>query len=89
MAAFSRCNAASAYETLVPIVPVIIRGSFEAWPRYRRWPRSHPVSISIGEPLLAQDLDQAGEGKDGATRITNALKRTLQDLQAATAAEDA
>lgn len=78
-----------AYETLVPIVPVIIRGTFEAWPRYRRWPRSHPVSISIGEPLLAQDLDQAGEGKDGATRITNALKRTLQDLQAATAAEDA
>jgi long-chain acyl-CoA synthetase len=76
-----------AYETLVPIVPAIIQGTFEAWPRYRRWPQRHPVSITIGEPLLAQDLDCTGEGKDGATRITNALRRALQDLQAAIEAE--
>jgi 1-acyl-sn-glycerol-3-phosphate acyltransferase len=35
----------------LPVVPVGIDGTFEAWPRGRNLPRPHPVSISIGEAI--------------------------------------
>jgi 1-acyl-sn-glycerol-3-phosphate acyltransferase len=35
----------------VPIVPVAIRGAFEAFPRWRRLPRRHPVTVVFGAPL--------------------------------------
>ena len=35
----------------VPIVPVAIRGAFEAFPRWRRLPRRRPVTVAFGAPL--------------------------------------
>ena len=35
----------------VPIIPVAIRGAFEAFPRWRRLPRRHPVTVAFGAPL--------------------------------------
>lgn len=35
----------------VPIVPVAIRGAFEAFPRAARLPRPRPVTVSFGTPL--------------------------------------
>jgi 1-acyl-sn-glycerol-3-phosphate acyltransferase len=35
----------------VPIVPVAIRGAFEAFPRWRRLPRRRPVTVVLGTPL--------------------------------------
>lgn len=35
----------------VPVVPVIITGSFEAWPKGRRLPRPWPIRILIGAPM--------------------------------------
>ena len=34
-----------------PVVPVQIRGSEEAWPRGRAWPRPARVSVRIGSPI--------------------------------------
>jgi 1-acyl-sn-glycerol-3-phosphate acyltransferase len=34
-----------------PIVPVAIRGAFEAFPRWRRLPRPHRVTVVFGAPL--------------------------------------
>jgi len=41
-----------------PIVPVYIAGSFEAWPRDRRWPRRHPVTVVFGAPLTPAATDR-------------------------------
>ncbi|RUL88818.1 lysophospholipid acyltransferase family protein [Tautonia sociabilis] len=41
----------------VPIVPVGIAGTFEAWPRHRRFPRPHPLRLHIGPPIVPEELD--------------------------------
>ena len=35
----------------VPVVPVAIEGSYAAWPRGRKLPRSHPIRVMYGKPL--------------------------------------
>jgi len=35
----------------VPVVPTLILGAFEAWPRTAVLPRPHPVLVAYGEPL--------------------------------------
>ena len=43
-----------------PIVPVHIAGAYELWPKGRRWTRRGPLTVTIGEPLTADDLDGGG-----------------------------
>lgn len=38
----------------VPLVPAIIDGAFEAWPRTRRIFRFAPISVAFGKPLEAK-----------------------------------
>lgn len=35
----------------VPIVPTLILGAFESWPRTAKLPRPHPVVVAYGEPI--------------------------------------
>ena len=35
----------------VPVLPLGIRGAFEAWPRQRRLPRPRRIAVRVGEPL--------------------------------------
>jgi 1-acyl-sn-glycerol-3-phosphate acyltransferase len=35
----------------VPIVPIHLRGTFDALPRYAKWPRFVPVTLRIGDPM--------------------------------------
>ncbi len=35
----------------VPVVPVVIDGSFIAWPRKQKFPRTHPVRVLYGPPM--------------------------------------
>jgi len=35
----------------VPVVPTLILGAFETWPRTALLPRPHPVLVAYGEPL--------------------------------------
>jgi 1-acyl-sn-glycerol-3-phosphate acyltransferase len=38
----------------VPIVPIHLRGTFDALPRYAKWPRFVPVTLRIGEPVRVE-----------------------------------
>ena len=38
----------------IPIVPIYIRGTYQAMPHWRLWPRRHPVQVYFGEPLYPQ-----------------------------------
>jgi 1-acyl-sn-glycerol-3-phosphate acyltransferase len=40
----------------VPIVPVIIDGSFDAWPRTRKIPHPHRIKVLYGPPLQIDGL---------------------------------
>ncbi|MFC1667493.1 AMP-binding protein [Candidatus Omnitrophota bacterium] len=49
-----------AKELDVPIVPVFIKGAFEAWPRTRRFPTLCSVKIVFGSPISPKVLIQKG-----------------------------
>jgi len=69
----------------VPAVPVHISGTFEAWPRDRRWPRVRRLGIVFGAPMMPDTLASRGEGETPEARIAAAL----HDAVAALAAADA
>ena len=61
-------------------VPVHISGTYEAWPRSRTLPRSHPVTIRFGAPISADDLAARGEGASRHARIAHALQKEVVAL---------
>jgi 1-acyl-sn-glycerol-3-phosphate acyltransferase len=40
----------------VPILPAAIAGTFEAWPRSRPFPSSHPIHVHFGRPIPAEQV---------------------------------
>ncbi|MFH1854778.1 MAG: AMP-binding protein, partial [Candidatus Omnitrophota bacterium] len=49
-----------AKELDVPLVPVLIKGAFEAWPRTKSLPRLHPIRIKLGSPVTSDMLIKKG-----------------------------
>lgn len=35
----------------VPVVPLVIEGAYDVWPRHRKLPRTGPVSVRFGRPM--------------------------------------
>jgi 1-acyl-sn-glycerol-3-phosphate acyltransferase len=61
----------------VPVVPVAIIGSYQAWPRHRKLFRPHPVRILYGRPLVLHDLKPA----EITQMIDRELRRLLAELE--------
>jgi len=66
-------------KTGATVVPAYIAGTFEAMPRWARFPRLRPISVRFGDPLAAAEL-AAGEGESAAARITLALEGAVARL---------
>jgi long-chain acyl-CoA synthetase len=45
-----------------PIIPVAIEGFYEAWPRYKKFPRFNDLQLVFGTPIQPPPAIQAGEG---------------------------
>jgi 1-acyl-sn-glycerol-3-phosphate acyltransferase len=41
----------------VHVIPAVIIGSFDAWPKYRRLFRAWPIRIAFGPPMNLDDMD--------------------------------
>jgi 1-acyl-sn-glycerol-3-phosphate acyltransferase len=54
MKPFRAGAAVLALRTGVPLVPIHVDGTFEALPRYAKWPRFVPVTVRIGNPINVQ-----------------------------------
>ena len=63
-----------------PVIPVHIRGAFEALPVSRRWPRPRRITVVFGEALDPSDLAARGAGHDPASRIASALHDAVSAL---------
>ena len=61
----------------VPIVPAVIDGAFESWPRTSPLPRPHRIYVAFGSPVSAAEA-AAGE----AEALMAALRDRMVDLQA-------
>ena len=72
---FKKTFAILASELRVPVVPVCIKGAYEALPRWRRWLKPHKVSVEYLEPLSIRD----GEDYDTfAKRVREAVAGKLR-----------
>ena len=56
----------------VPVVPVVIDGSFRAWPKGRTMFRSSPIRVMYGPPMDLSNLDRDG--------IVEAIDQTLTTM---------
>ncbi|MBD3348107.1 MAG: AMP-binding protein, partial [Candidatus Eisenbacteria bacterium] len=64
----------------VPVLPVIIHGSHEAWPVGRKFPGLHPIRVVFGDPLSPEDLEERGDGEEAPERIASALRASMIEL---------
>lgn len=61
----------------VPVVPVVIDGTFQAMPLGRTVPRPHKVAVTFGPAQQPHELARSGAGDDEATRITTGLRSRI------------
>jgi len=67
-------------KTPVPIVPVFIQGTFEAWPRQHRFPYPHPVSVRFGRALDPKQWAGLPATKDAEVQIALAVRESVAAL---------
>lgn len=70
-------------QTRVPALPVYIAGSFAALPRHRRWPRLHPVCITVGEAFTPGKLNGLLAAPESShQRVADTLRSAVAELGA-------
>jgi long-chain acyl-CoA synthetase len=72
-----------AKETGAKLVPVLMKGVFEAWPRTSRKPRRYPVKVIIGKAMHPEELEKRGFEKgaaDSYRAICISAKEALVEL---------
>jgi long-chain acyl-CoA synthetase len=72
-----------AKEHHMPVVPVRIQGTFEVLPRGGIFPRVHPIRVTIGPPLLVNDLpfSQKTDEPDEDRFLADALRERVKFLE--------
>jgi 1-acyl-sn-glycerol-3-phosphate acyltransferase len=69
--------AAIAARAGVPIVPMVIDGAFEAWPKTRRLPRPHLIRVACGRAVSVGD-----SGAENPEAVMTEVHRQMVGLQA-------
>ncbi|MCK4463851.1 MAG: AMP-binding protein [Candidatus Omnitrophica bacterium] len=73
-----------AKELSIRLIPVYIKGSYESWPRTKRFPRPNPVTIVFGKPHNAEELKKEGlklGAKDDYEAITLGIREEVMRLK--------
>lgn len=73
----------------VPVIPAVITGSYEAWPRWDRRIRRHHVRITFGPPIPLPHLDRRSEREAFLTEATDRIMGTLRTMIDASSAATA
>ena len=75
---FKKGAAILAREIGVPMIPVAICGTYEAWPRDRKRIRFHKVKVIFGEPLWASAAGEAPAHAQDTQRLREAVARLME-----------
>ena len=66
-------------KTKVPIVPVVVDGAFEAWPRTQKLPHFGKIRIIYGKPIMPEEY--AGlKGAALAARIKEEMVKLQREV---------
>lgn len=63
-----------------PIIPTVIDGAFECWPRRNKMFRPGSIWVQFGEPVSAEQAKEMGDEKL-AEHLTNALRQMQHDIR--------
>ena len=62
------------------VVPVVIDGAFECWPRHKKFPSIGKVTVSYGEPITPELVRELGD-EEFAKVITGRLREMQNELR--------
>jgi 1-acyl-sn-glycerol-3-phosphate acyltransferase len=62
----------------VAVVPAVVHGSYEAWPKGKKLPQSHPIRVLYAPPINVKGL----KGNQVIPLIESKLREMLADLRA-------
>lgn len=60
----------------IPVVPILIDGAFEAWPRSQKLPHPGKITVTAGKPILPEEL-----AKLSSAELSLRIREALVDLQ--------
>lgn len=66
--------------TGVPLVPVGVVGTYEAWSRHRKFPKLLKVTVRYGKPLDFSQLAEGSTGREAYREIVNKLGEEIAQL---------
>jgi 1-acyl-sn-glycerol-3-phosphate acyltransferase len=77
----------------VPIVPTVIDGAFESWPRWRKTPRPYPIIVAFGEPIVPERFDNDADAMAAACRermltLQSKIRESRKGIRGAVAASE-
>ncbi len=67
-------------KTLAPVVPMRIFGAFEAFPRGAKYPRAHPITLVVGEPIRFTQEDLTGSGRELYQGLSDRVMKQIATL---------
>jgi 1-acyl-sn-glycerol-3-phosphate acyltransferase len=67
-------------KTLVPVVPMRIFGSFEAWPKGGKI-RPHRVTVVVGKPMRFSNEDLSGSSREAYQSISERVLATIAAIE--------
>ena len=67
-------------KTLVPVVPMRIFGSFEAWPKGGKF-TPHPVTVVVGKPMRFLKADFGGNNRESYQKISEHVLARIAAIQ--------
>jgi len=59
------------------VVPVVIDGAYECWPRQNKWPKIGKVYVEYGKPFTPEEIKELGD--EEFSRLFNERLRTMQN----------
>lgn len=72
-----------AKETNVRLIPVYLKGTYQAWPRPKRFPRPCAITVICGKPYTASELENIGQSlgaKDDYEAIALGIREKVLEL---------
>jgi 1-acyl-sn-glycerol-3-phosphate acyltransferase len=67
-------------KTLAPVVPMRIFGAFAAFPKGAKYPKPHPITIVVGEPIHFTEADLTDEKRDLYQRLSERVMERIAAL---------
>lgn len=64
----------------VPVVPALIEGTYEAYPKGARWVAPKRVRITYGKPITPEEIASLGKGREGQEKIGKLIMERIGSL---------